>query len=107
MLAVKTLTKISEIQTEQAKCICTTVPYVFVGSWNGRISIFDVQKSFKLVKLIKCRSAVRSLSALDDSTLLVGENEGWFEIVRISANIDEVSIISNRKLEAVGHVFTQ
>jgi hypothetical protein len=37
----------------------------------------------------------------------VGENEGWFEIVRISANIDEVSIISNRKLEAVGHVFTQ
>jgi hypothetical protein len=46
--------------------------------------IYDVQKGFNLVKNLKCKSAVRSIAALDSQTLIVGENEGWFELVRVN-----------------------
>jgi len=100
------LNKVNEVKAEQAKCICTTQPYVFVGSWNGRISIYDVKKEFKLVKILKCKAAVRSICSLDASTIIVGENDGWFELIRVQQNLDLVEITSSKRIEAVGHVFT-
>jgi len=38
--------------------------------------------------------------------LIIGENEGWFELIRVSSNIDLVEVILSRKFDAVGHVFT-
>ena len=54
----------------------------------------------------KCKSAVRSICVLDPQTLIIGENEGWFELIRVSSNIDLVEVILSRKFDAVGHVFT-
>lgn len=65
LLVTQNLSKMSEIQTEQAKAICTTQPYVIVGSWHGRLCVYDVQREFKLVKYLKCKSAVRSICLLD------------------------------------------
>ena len=106
LLASQTLSKVSSINAEQAKCICATQPYVFVGSWNGKLSIYDVHREFKLVKFLKCKSAVRSICILDPQTLIIGENEGWFEIVRVSTNLELVEIIHSKKFDSVGHVFT-
>lgn len=58
------------------------------------------------MKYLKCKSAVRSITALDPQTLIVGENEGWFELVRVSQNLELVEIILSKKFDAVGHVFT-
>lgn len=55
---------------------------------------------------MKCKSAVRSIAILDAHTLIIGENEGWFELVRISGNLELVEIMLSRKFDAVGHVFT-
>lgn len=79
---------------------------MFVGSWSGKLSVYDVHKDFKLVKYLKCKSAVRSICILDPQTLVIGENEGWFEIVRVSNNLELVEIVLSRKFESVGHVFT-
>jgi hypothetical protein len=106
LLAAQSLSKVAQIDAEQAKCICTTQPYVFVGTWNGRLSIYDVQRGFGLVKYLKCKSAVRSVVQLDAQTLIVGENEGWFELVRVSNNLELVEIIISKQFESIGHVFT-
>ena len=58
-----------------------------------------MQREFKLAKFIKCKSAVRSISVLDSHTLIVGENDGWFELVRISNNLELVEIIHSMKFE--------
>jgi hypothetical protein len=58
------------------------------------------------VKFLKCKSAVRSIAILDAQTLIIGENEGWFELVRISPKLELVEIILSKKFDAVGHVFT-
>lgn len=65
LLATANLGKVSQIATEQAKAICTTQPYVFVGSWHGKLQIYDVQREFKQVKYLKCKSAIRSICMLD------------------------------------------
>ena len=58
------------------------------------------------MKYLRCKSAVRSICVLDPQTLIVGENEGWFEVVRVSNNLELVEIILSKKFESVGHVFT-
>lgn len=58
------------------------------------------------MKILKCKAAVRSITILDPQTLIVGENEGWFELVRVSNNIELVDITTSKKIDAVGHVFT-
>lgn len=42
LLSTSGLAKVGVIQTDQAKCICTTQKYIFVGSWNGKLSIYHV-----------------------------------------------------------------
>ena len=79
---------------------------MFVGTWNARLSIYDVQRGFGLVKYLKCKAAVRSVVQLDAQTLIVGENEGWFELVRVSNNLELVEIILSKQFDHVGHVFT-
>jgi len=106
LLASSNLSKVATINTDQAKCICATQLYVFVGSWSGKLSIYDVQRDFKLIKYLKCKSAIRSICILDPQTLVIGENEGWFEIVRVSNSLELVDIIVSKKFESVGHVFT-
>ena len=68
--------------------------------------MYDVKKGFELVKLLKAKSAVRTITLIDDSTVLVGENEGWFEIIRLSYNLDLVDVITSQQFETVGHIFT-
>lgn len=84
LLAASSLQKVASIAADQAKCICTTQSFVFTGAWNGVISVFDVQKGFRLVKQIRCKQAVRAITQLDQSTLIIGENEGWFELLRVA-----------------------
>ena len=50
--------------------------------------VYDVQKNFKLVKYFRCKSAVRSLCLLNQETLVIGENEGWFEVLRLGNELD-------------------
>ena len=59
-----------------------------------------------MVKTLEAKSAARSFAIIDSETLIVGENEGWFEVIKINSNIDLVQIIYSTKFEAVGHVFT-
>ena len=68
--------------------------------------MYDVKKGFELVKLLKAKSAVRTITLIDDSTVLVGENEGWFEIIRLSYNLEMVDVITSQQFETVGHIFT-
>ena len=65
-----------------------------------------MKKGFELVKLLKAKSAVRTITLIDDSTVLVGENEGWFEIIRLSYNLETVDVITSQQFETVGHIFT-
>lgn len=75
------------MHAEQAKCICTTAKYIFVGAWTGKLFVYDVKKDFKLVKTLKCKSAIRSLCLVNEKTILVGENDGWLDIVNIHDNL--------------------
>jgi len=59
-----------------------------------------VKKGFELVKLLKTKSAVRTITLIDDSTVLVGENEGWFEIIRLSYNLEMVDVITSQQFAA-------
>ena len=36
---------------------------------------------------------------------MIGENDGWFEVVSINDNIEVVEIILNKRFEKLGHVF--
>lgn len=72
LLATSNLSKVATISIEQAKCICTTQHFIFVGSWSGKLSVYDVQRDFKLVKYLRCKSAVRSICVLDPQTLIIG-----------------------------------
>lgn len=40
---------------------------------------------------------------VDSSTLVVGQNEGWFELVKIDEN--QIQIIKSANFVNVGHVF--
>ena len=59
-----------------------------------------------MVKTLEAKAAARSFSIIDYETLIVGENEGCFEVIKINSIIDLVQIIYSTKFEAVGHVFT-
>ena len=59
-----------------------------MGAWSGKMFVYDVQKNFKLVKYFRCKSAVRSLCLLNQETLVIGENEGWFEVLKLGNELD-------------------
>lgn len=50
---------------------------------------------------MKCKSAVRALTMIDSETLLVGQNEGWLELVRVK----DFKVICSANFNSVGHVF--
>lgn len=84
--------------------MCTTQLFFVVGNWNCKLFIYDVTKGFKLSSKLTCKAAVRSVIAIDPLTVIVGQNDGWFELVRVAA--DSVQIICSKQFNVVGHVFS-
>lgn len=78
--------------------------FVYVGGWSGRLMIYDARRQFKLVKYVKCKQAVRALCCFSDSILIVGQNEGWIELVDIS-ELNKMDVISTKRFDSLGHVF--
>jgi|LauGreDrversion4_2_1035121.scaffolds.fasta_scaffold3598696_1 hypothetical protein len=79
--------------------------YIFVGSWNGKLYLYDVKRDFKLVKFIKCKSAVRSLCMLNERSLIVGENDGWLDLVSVNDNLEMIEGVLNKRFDELGHIF--
>lgn len=69
--------------------------YVITGAQSGKLSVFDVQREFELIKQISCKSAIRALSLVDGQTLIVGQNDGWFQLVHLGAAREHIQIISS------------
>lgn len=76
-----------------------------MGAWNGKLTVFDVKNDFRQVKALKCKSAVRSLCLASDKTIVVGENDGWLDVVSINDNVEMIEVILNKRFEKLGHVF--
>jgi hypothetical protein len=96
---------VNKIYSEQAKCILTTAKFIFVGAWNGKLTVYDVKNDFRQVKSLKCKSAVRSLCLVGDRTVVVGENDGWLDVVSINDKVELTEVILNKRFEKLGHVF--
>lgn len=58
------------------------------------------------MKKLKCKSAVRSMTCLDAQTLIIGENDGWIELVHLSNKLDDVEVILSKNFYQISHVFT-
>lgn len=54
---------------------------------------------------MKCKSAVRSLCLVGDRTVVVGENDGWLDVVSINDKVELTEVILNKRFEKLGHVF--
>ena len=57
------------------------------------------------MKSLKCKSAVRSLCLVSDRVVVVGENDGWLDVVSINDNVEMTEVILNKRFEKLGHVF--
>jgi len=105
LLDAESLLLVTKMHSEQAKCILTTNKFIFVGAWNGKLSIYDVKKDFKLAKQLKTKSAVRSLCLVGEKSLIIGENDGWFDALNINDNVEMIEVVLNKRFEKLGHVF--
>jgi hypothetical protein len=47
LLDSQSLIMVNKIHSEQAKCILTTSKFIFVGAWNGKLTVYDVKNDFK------------------------------------------------------------
>jgi hypothetical protein len=46
------------------------------------------------------------MTSLDTQTLIIGENDGWIELVHLSNKVDEVEVILSKNFHQISHVFT-
>ena len=61
-----------------------TAKFVFVGTWSGKLLVYDVTREYKLSNYLKCKQSVRSICQLNNNILVVGQNEGYIELVALS-----------------------
>lgn len=47
---------------------------------------------------------MRSICHFSDNILILGENEGWIELVALS-NLNQIEIISSKRFDKLGHIF--
>ena len=81
-----------------------TAKFVFVGTWSGKLMVYDVAREFKLLNYLKCKQSVRSICQLSDNILIVGQNEGYIELVALS-KLNQIEIISSKRFDRLGHIF--
>ena len=72
------------MKADIAKCIHLAEKLIFVGSWNNCVQVYDVSQDFKLVKTVKTKGGVRSLTQIDDDLIVAGENDGFVDLISIS-----------------------
>jgi hypothetical protein len=66
--------------------------------------VYDVRRDYKLVKYLKCKQSVRSICQFSKGILIVGQNEGWIELISLS-KLDQIDIISSKRFDKLGHIF--
>ena len=74
---------------------------IFVGTWQNKVQIFDVEQDFKCIRTIKTKAGVRTLAQIDDDRIACGENDGFIDIISISS----LSLVIGKRFEAIGHIY--
>ena len=72
LLSALSLEKVGVIEADLAKCMLMTAKFVFVGTWSGKLLVYDVSRDYKLLNYLKCKQSVRSICQLRDNILIVG-----------------------------------
>jgi hypothetical protein len=82
--------------------------YIFVGNWNSTLQVFDASdKEYQQLHEIELKTGVRTLCVLDGivagygETLVIGENDGWIELLRL----DSFEMRISKKFEKMGHIY--
>ncbi len=72
LLSALSLEKVGVIEADLAKCMLMTAKFVFVGTWSGKLLVYDVARDYKLLNYLKCKQSVRSICQLRDNILILG-----------------------------------
>jgi len=63
--------------------------FCFVGQWNNTLTIFDRKRKYQTIQFFKTKAAVRTLCHVqlssESSIMLVGENDGWLEVLQTTS----------------------
>ena len=51
----------------------------------AQVHVYDVTQEFKCIKTIKIRQGVRTITQADEDVLICGENDGYIDLISISA----------------------
>lgn len=89
------------MKADVAKCIFLADKLIFVGSWNNQVQVYDVSADFKLVKTIKTKGGVRSLTQIEDDLIVAGENDGFIDLISIST----LQVVIGKRFDTIGHIY--
>ena len=89
------------LKCDLAKCIYLSSKLIFVGTWNSQVQVYDVTQDFSLVKSIKTRAGVRTLAQIGNDLVVVGENDGYIDLIFL----DTLRVVVSKRFEQLGHIY--
>ena len=89
------------LKCDLSKCIYLSVKLIFVGTWNSQVQVYDVTQDFSLVKSIKTRAGVRTLAQIGNDLIVVGENDGYLDLIFL----DTLRVVVSKRFEQLGHIY--
>ena len=65
------------------------------------MQVYDVTKDFSLVKSIKTRAGVRTITQIGNDLIVVGENDGYIDLIFL----DTLRVVVSKRFEQLGHIY--
>ena len=89
------------MKCDLTKCIHLSQKLIFVGTWNCQVQVYDVSQDFTLIKSMKTKAGVRTLSQVGPDLIIAGENDGFIDLI----SVDTLQILVSKRFESVGHIY--
>ena len=65
------------------------------------MQVYDVSQDFTLIKSLKTKAGVRTLSHIGQDLIVAGENDGFIDLI----SVDLLQILVSKRFESVGHIY--